>query len=480
MNTPRLALLVLLLPMAAQGADDFKSADRTLKVRGILLKHCAGCHGETPRDSTLSVTDHASLLKQRPTPTVAPRDVSTSQLLALVEEGSMPPGNLPKLSQSETTLLREWITDGAGAYPSQFRDEFAWNVIADDAAKLPPADLSVTRYLTMHHLAGDDQKGFSDTRAGLLSKIRKLLRNNDKTLQAVDPTAMVFRLNLREAGWNAMPFVELDSTSKLRPNSKINTDIFDLFLLDYPFGRFPVGTPVGDRLAERFVDKAKMIRPIPFVHADWFVHLLTGTELGGEVARLLKSTELKVPEGLTEKPLPAPPIPVGDATSNVHAIDAWNANDPPVKNDEIPGLEFFLINSKTGQKTTKFKPGDQLKLHIKADVAIYFEVLWEDRDRAVNLWTERVDSLLPGKAYEVDFPKDGPLSDELGTERLTLFVSTHEFARGQALRTKLSDPKSVDRFVHPFYLFDVKQGKYSYQPSSIGIERRSVRIEIAK
>lgn len=478
----RLALILLLLPLAARGADDFASADRILRVRGILQKHCAGCHDGSPKSGRLSVGDHASLLKARPVPAVQPREPAGSQLLTLVEEGSMPPGNRPKLTPAETATLREWITEGAGAYPSRLGDEFAWSVIAEDAARLAPAELPFTRYLTMHHLAGDDVAAVAVMRSGLLERIRRLVRPDDKSLRAVDPTGLVFRLNLRDAGWDATPFVETDSKLMIRPDAKVSANPFDLVLLDYPHGRYPVGTPTGDALATRYLAKSRLIRPVPFVHADWFVHLLTGTSLGADVSTLLKPHLITIPPGLGDKPVPVPPRPAGDDDNKtlVPAIDAWNPTDPPGRATDIPGLEFHLIESKSGRKTTRFKPGEQLKLHIKADVSIYFEVLWTDRSQALNAWSENVTSLLAGKTFQEDFPKDGAISDEEGVERLTLFVSTHEFARGQAWRTKISDPKGVDRFTHPFFLLDMKDGRHSYQPSSVGIQRRTITIEIKK
>ncbi|WP_020470060.1 hypothetical protein [Zavarzinella formosa] len=480
MTPVRLALLAMFLPAITQAADDFRAADRIIRVRGILQKHCAACHGENPGEGRLSVVDHPSLLKMRPVPTVQPREVAVSQLVTLIEEGSMPPGNRPKLSAEETGVIREWITDGAGAYPASFRDEFAWNVIADDAKRLSPAEIPVTRYLTMHHLVGDNGTGdFAATRTELLRQVRRLIRSNEKSLQPVDPTGAVFRLNLRDAGWSQQPFVELDS-KLMKTNTSVNADVFDAFLLDYPLGRFPAGTPAGDSLAGSYLSKAKMARPVPFVYADWFAYLLTGTPLGKEVATLLKPTEITLPAGLTDKRLPVPADRVGTGT-DIPAVDAWTVTDPSGKPSAIGGLEFYLMNSKTGQKTTDFKPGDQVKIHLKADVSIYFEVVWEDHNGDLNTWSDKVSSLLGGKVFEGNFPeKDGELSDEEGIERLTLFVSTREFSKGQAWRSRNAEPKGVDRFVHPFFLFDVKDGKYSFQQSSVGIERRTIQIKIKK
>ena len=475
----RLLLAALLLPAVAHAADDFTAADRTIRVRGILNQHCAECHGETPGAGRLSVVDHLNLLQARPVAAVQPKDAAASQLVALVEDGSMPPGNRPKLSAADVGVLRGWVADGAGFYPVRFRDEFAWQVIAADAAKLSPGELAVTRYLTMHHLVGDGD--FAPTRAKVLGQVRRLIRPAATGPAPADPTGTVFRLNTAAAGWNHQPFVEVDAKFKIT-DTKVQADVFDVFLLDYPFGRFPAGTPLGDALAKNFLDKAGMKRPVPFVHADWFAHLLTGTPLGKDIAQLVTPNEKDPPEGLTAAAgrLPAPRPPAGDDQTAVPAVDAWTAADFDAKKSAIDGLEFYLMDSKTGKKTTAFRPDDQLKLHIKADVPIYFEVLWVDGKNALNVWHKNTHSLLPSRPYEEDFPPEGVISDELGKERLTLFVSTHNFVPGQAWRSRVANPNGIDRFAHAFGLLQVKDGRYAYQPSSVGVERHTIEITITK
>ena len=478
MMRPLLVALVL-LPALAAAADDFAAADRAIRVRGILKQHCAECHGEAPGKGRLSVVDHPNLLsKTRPVASVQPKDTAASQVIALVEDGSMPPGNRPKLSATEVAALREWVADGAGFFPAGFKDEFAWQVIADDAAKLSPGELAVTRYLTMHHLVGDAD--FAATRETVLKQVRRLIRPTAKGPAAADATGTVFRLNLKEAGWDHQPFAEVDATNKVT-NTNVQAGVFDVFLLDYPFGRFPADTPLGDALAKAFLDKAGMKRPVPFVHADWFAHLLTGTPLGKDIAVMVTPNEVKPPEGLTSAtPLPAPRPPAGAALTALPAVDSWSATDPDEKS-AVEGVEFYVMNAKTGKKTTTFKPGDQLKLHVKAAVPVYFEVLWVDGANVMNTWTKDVVSLLPGKAFEEDFPTGGEISDDLfGKERLTLFVSTHNFAKGQAWRTRVAEPTAVDRFFHPVGLLQAKDGKYAYHASSVGVERRTIVIDIVK
>ncbi len=90
-------------------------------ARDILRRHCAECHD---RDGTerkdFDVLDHARLLS-RDRPLVIAGAPDDSRLIQRIADGTMPPEEeevrLPRLSEQELTILREWIQGGAPPFP---------------------------------------------------------------------------------------------------------------------------------------------------------------------------------------------------------------------------------------------------------------------------------------------------------------------------------------------------------------------------
>src|SRR6185437_5368986 len=78
----------------------------------VLRKHCSACHGKGPRPrAALNVLDVELLVRQRRV--VLPKRPKESELLVLMESGSMPPGDRPKPSRQEVEAVRRWIEAGA-------------------------------------------------------------------------------------------------------------------------------------------------------------------------------------------------------------------------------------------------------------------------------------------------------------------------------------------------------------------------------
>lgn len=86
----------------------------------ILVRHCAECHNPARRERELDVLDYAGLFAG-PRPLVVPESPHDSRLLQRIEDGSMPPENeeqrLPRLTEEELTVLREWVAGGAPPFP---------------------------------------------------------------------------------------------------------------------------------------------------------------------------------------------------------------------------------------------------------------------------------------------------------------------------------------------------------------------------
>src|SRR5262245_61965750 len=119
-----IAAVVGLFLAGAASAAPAEAAQLAVRARAILLKHCASCHGGKSPRSTLLVAKYGQMVAERPTRFVAPRQPDLSQAIELVEEGSMPPGRLAKLTSDEQADLRAWGKSGAAADPARFDDEF--------------------------------------------------------------------------------------------------------------------------------------------------------------------------------------------------------------------------------------------------------------------------------------------------------------------------------------------------------------------
>jgi mono/diheme cytochrome c family protein len=97
------------------------------QAREILQRNCHACHGRDPRktERNLNVLDHALLLdgKRR---LVVPGSPADSRLLQRIEDGSMPPEEeeirLPRLTEAELSVLKDWIAGGAPPLPPEDRE----------------------------------------------------------------------------------------------------------------------------------------------------------------------------------------------------------------------------------------------------------------------------------------------------------------------------------------------------------------------
>src|SRR5205807_190663 len=101
-------------------------------VHAVFRKHCAECHGGGKRmRADLNVLNAVSLTR-RDRPLVKPTEPDASQLLQLVECGTMPPGTRPKVPEQERKVLRDWIVAGAPAFPPEYTDQYAQTKILYD------------------------------------------------------------------------------------------------------------------------------------------------------------------------------------------------------------------------------------------------------------------------------------------------------------------------------------------------------------
>lgn len=93
-------------------------------VREILERNCYECHGRDPKhiEKNLNVLDRKQLLDVRRR-IVIPGAPEDSRLIQRIADGSMPPEEeetrLPRVSEKELTILKDWIMGGAPESPPE-------------------------------------------------------------------------------------------------------------------------------------------------------------------------------------------------------------------------------------------------------------------------------------------------------------------------------------------------------------------------
>ena len=86
------------------------------KVRKLLIKHCAECHGQKQSEGGLNLLTRKGLLAGGETePAVVPGKADKSLLVRLIEHQDEPamPVDRPRLSKSSIKAIRDWIDNGA-------------------------------------------------------------------------------------------------------------------------------------------------------------------------------------------------------------------------------------------------------------------------------------------------------------------------------------------------------------------------------
>ena len=123
-------LLVLVAGAAGSGRGYVQREQRRARAvevapqaREILHRHCYECHGANPTkiDRKFHVLDRASLMDAN-RKNVVPEHPDLSRLIQRIEDGSMPPeeeDDLPRVSEMELAILKEWIAGGAPPFPEE-------------------------------------------------------------------------------------------------------------------------------------------------------------------------------------------------------------------------------------------------------------------------------------------------------------------------------------------------------------------------
>ena len=232
----------------------------------------------------MRILDHAWLTRQ--SKVVRPGNPDGSLLLDLVEGGSMPPGRLAKVPAADRAVLRQWVRDGAAAFPPDSGRDYLLRQMAEDVGRRPAARRPYVRYLSLNHLpalSGIDRKNRLARLHAVLRDLSPKGKAPDETLAVeVEPTGTLLRIDLRELGWDRKPFKEEALT------------LFDLLLLEYPYGVLPAGPAAAD--VEAFLRQTRQVQPAPYLRADWLVRAVSRPPLRREFLAVLgKPTDRPAP-----------------------------------------------------------------------------------------------------------------------------------------------------------------------------------------
>lgn len=290
MHSRFLACLLLGLILAggnapAQAADADNQA-LAAAVKEIFRTRCLECHGGSSTRGGVHILEHAALLEDGWVVAGEPDDSRLFELTASSDEDNrMPPTGQVALGATEVEQIRKWISAGAPKFPADVARpagiegrpasqqpaaglEDALNSILTYLRSVPQEQRGFYRFFSTHHLLGSGAtREQLDLHADALAKAINHLTWSREIVRPVSinaPANTIFAVDLRDLGWDVQM-----QTSGNSDDRKMN--LFDLALLEYPYGVIPQDSRAFDALLTEYIQPSGMCRPIPFVRADWFV-----------------------------------------------------------------------------------------------------------------------------------------------------------------------------------------------------------------
>ncbi len=255
------------------------------KARDILQAHCFECHGGKITKGGVKILDRELLVSKDKLVPGNADDSLLYQLINATDDSMMPPADRPRLSAEEVAAIKAWIAADAPAFPAgkvrtppkelAFGNEAILESILRDIRRMPVADRKFARYFSIAHRlnAGASKEELAIEREALAKAINHLSWQAELVRPIpIETTRTVLRIDLRKLGWDKQPFRQVKN-GKFVAGSKLN--LFDLALLEYPYGVVSHKSDTYLTLAEEFLNHASQARPIAYVRADWFVSTVT-------------------------------------------------------------------------------------------------------------------------------------------------------------------------------------------------------------
>jgi mono/diheme cytochrome c family protein len=271
-------------------------------VKQIFTTHCLECHGGKKVSLGVRILDRDLLVKQK---RLVPGKPNESTLLQLVTDKTgegMPPPDRPRLSSTQVDAIRRWIAEGAPSFPTgdtavaatsaadnvkaPLPVDYILQSILTDLRQLPAAQRRSARYLSLVNVlnAGTTREELNQYRDALAKVINHLSWQRDLVGPvAIEPTHTVYRIDIHALGWDQRPFQKVVDG---KPAEASPLNLWDLVLLDYPYGTVYRRTDAYSALVREFLVPTGQVRPIPYVRADWFVSVATQPPLYHELLQL--------------------------------------------------------------------------------------------------------------------------------------------------------------------------------------------------
>jgi mono/diheme cytochrome c family protein len=263
------------------------------QAKQVFRTRCFECHGGKATQEGIKVLDRALLVENKKV--VVPGEPDKSilyQRISADDESQMPPPGQPRPSAEEIATVRRWIAAGAPNFPndvlvpaSPAQDpalrqvvgvDYVLNKILAYNRGLRQNARKYQRYFSTNHLlmAGATRQELDQQRDALVKVINHLSWEPEIVpLKCIDdPVGTVFCVDIRDLGWDKQPYVEYPGAANQHASS---LNLFDLALLEYPYGAIYEDSDTYDRVMGEYVYPAQLVRPIPYVRADWFTSTAT-------------------------------------------------------------------------------------------------------------------------------------------------------------------------------------------------------------
>jgi len=459
MHREILTVLLFSAPVVAFG-QPASTGDLVLNARAILHKHCSACHHGGPGSKgELSVLSRSGL--DRPSRPF----VQLQQIVELIEDGSMPPGNRPAVPEAERAILRQWLAAAAPAYVQKYDDEYVLNTQLADVRSRPREDVPYTRYISLAHEVSGEFAPLEPRR----SAVRKVLSDLGKAdggLKPLDPAETVFRVDLRQLGWDAKPFESVKEVNEKEVRTPLPWTLYDAVLLEYPHGQY-YDDKAGEALRETFLKPAAQVRPVAHLRGDWLIDALP---------KLPIAAELRLHFGKPFEAIGKPAATVYQAGKGTPILPFDAISQPGIERDPAPFkvMYFETLDAKTKQPEAKFKIGDTFIIHMHASQDLHVEIVLTDAKGEKDILPpQRIERNAP--AYIRPEGEDGytiPESTPAGKSYLTFYASESKLPAGEVWKGR----GFADRVVHPFYGLDKPAAGFD----ATKVIKRTIEIEIRK
>ncbi|MCR9202288.1 MAG: hypothetical protein NXI04_26900 [Planctomycetaceae bacterium] len=296
-----------LSPSASAAWHNESAADLPAAVKQIFRARCVECHGTVRREADIDILDLSSYRGEDGV--VIPGSVDDSILYDYIasddEDYRMPEAPRPPLTKAEIETVRRWIDAGAGDFPPDVSipaepgadaalagvtgAEYVLTQILQYVQNVPRDDRAYLRFFSSNHLltSGASAAELLTYRHALAKAINHLSWEPDivRPVCVDEGVGTIFVVDLRDLGWQKSPFTAAGDASS-SPASRSSVDLFDMVLLEYPYGLVFEHSEVFQQLGDVYLNHADLVRPIPWVRIDWFVSTATQSPLYEDLLQL--------------------------------------------------------------------------------------------------------------------------------------------------------------------------------------------------